>query len=43
GELKQYDVSDPYNPKETGSLRSGGILGRTPHPTNPGKPLNGGR
>ncbi len=42
GELKQYDVSDPYNPKETGSLRIGGILGRAPHPTNPDKPLNGG-
>ncbi len=42
GELKQFDVSDPFNPKETGSLRIGGILGRTPHPTNPDRPLNGG-
>ena len=42
GELKQFDVSDPFNPKETGSLRIGGILGRAPHPNRPDKPLNGG-
>jgi selenium-binding protein 1 len=42
GELKQYDVSDPFNPKETGSLRLGGIVGREPHPAAPDLPLSGG-
>jgi selenium-binding protein 1 len=32
GELKRYDVSDPHNPRETGSVRLGGIVGRSPHP-----------
>src|SRR5215207_6451212 len=40
GELKQYDVSDPHNPRETGSVRLGGIVGRAPHPA--AGPLNGG-
>ncbi len=40
GEIKQYDVSDPFAPKETGSVRLGGIVGRTPHPSS--GPLNGG-
>jgi methanethiol oxidase len=35
GELKQYDVSDPHNPKETGSVRLGGIVDRAPHPPSP--------
>ena len=35
GELKQYDVSDPHNPKEAGSVRLGGIVSRTPHPAAP--------
>ena len=26
GELKRYDVSDPRNPRETGSVRIGGIV-----------------
>ena len=34
GELKQYDVSDPHNPRETGSVRLGGIVHRTPHPAD---------
>ena len=42
GELKQYDVSDPFNPKETGSVRLGGIVGRQPHPATPDQPLGGG-
>ncbi|MFF0862264.1 selenium-binding protein SBP56-related protein [Nonomuraea sp. NPDC003560] len=42
GELKQYDVSDPYKPVELGSLRIGGITRRTPHPAEPGLPLRGG-
>jgi selenium-binding protein 1 len=40
GELRQYDVSDPFNPKETGSVRLGGIVGRSPHPAS--GPVNGG-
>ena len=41
GELKQYDVSDPHNPKETGSVRLGGIVGRQAHPSAPDRPLGG--
>src|SRR5207302_5363977 len=29
GELKRYDVSDPFQPRETGSVRLGGIVQRT--------------
>ena len=32
GELKRYDVSDPRNPRETGSRALGGIVRRAPHP-----------
>jgi selenium-binding protein 1 len=42
GELQQYDVSDPWNPVLTGSVKLGGIVARSAHPSNPGKPLNGG-
>jgi methanethiol oxidase len=42
GELKQYDVSDPFHPRETASVRLGGIVRREPHPANPGLPLSGG-
>jgi methanethiol oxidase len=42
GELKQYDVSDPHNPRETGSVRLGGIVGRAPHPAAPELQLAGG-
>ncbi|MBK9169014.1 MAG: selenium-binding family protein [Bryobacterales bacterium] len=42
GEMKQYDVSDPFNPRETASLKIGGIVNRAPHPGQPSKPLNGG-
>jgi methanethiol oxidase len=41
GELKQYDVSDPFNPVETGSVRIGGIARRQPHAAFPDRPLNG--
>jgi selenium-binding protein 1 len=41
GELKQFDVSDPFNPVETGSIRLGGIVRREAHPARPGQPLNG--
>jgi methanethiol oxidase len=40
GELKRYDVSDPTQPKERGSVRIGGIVERAPHPAS--GPLNGG-
>jgi methanethiol oxidase len=42
GELREYDVSDPFDPKLIGSIRIGGIVRRTAHPSAPGKPLNGG-
>jgi selenium-binding protein 1 len=42
GELQQYDVSDPFNPKLTGSVHIGGIVRRTSHPKKPAEPLNGG-
>jgi selenium-binding protein 1 len=42
GEMRRYDVSDPFNPKFTGSVHLGGIVRRTPHPQQPGEPLNGG-
>ncbi|ALE72485.1 selenium-binding protein [Pseudonocardia sp. EC080625-04] len=42
GELKQFDVSDPARPRETGSVRLGGIVERTPHPARPELPLAGG-
>jgi len=40
GEFRQYDVSDPFNPKLTGSVRLGGIVGKASHPVR--GPLNGG-
>jgi selenium-binding protein 1 len=42
GELRQYDVTDPFNPIFCGSVKLGGIVRRAAHPSNPGKPLNGG-
>ncbi|MFI5491648.1 selenium-binding family protein [Actinoplanes sp. NPDC051859] len=42
GELKQFDVSDPFHPVETGSIRLGGIVGRVPHPASPTERLAGG-
>jgi methanethiol oxidase len=40
GELRRYDVSDPFDPKHTGSVRLGGIVRREAHPRS--GPLNGG-
>jgi selenium-binding protein 1 len=40
GELRQYDVSDPFSPKHTGSVRLGGIVHRSPHPASGA--INGG-
>ncbi len=42
GELRQYDVSDPFNPKQTGSVRIGGMVQRGAHPSQPEVALNGG-
>ena len=42
GDLKQYDVSDPFNPVLTGTLRLGGMVSRQGHPRNPQRALNGG-
>jgi selenium-binding protein 1 len=41
GELRQYDVSDPFNPRLTGSIKIGGMVRRAPHPARPHTPLNG--
>ncbi|MEJ2776328.1 selenium-binding family protein [Sulfolobaceae archaeon RB850M] len=32
GEVRQYDVSDPFRPRETGRVKLGGILHRADHP-----------
>ena len=40
GEFQQYDVSDPFNPKLTGSVHLGGIVRKAGHPKN--GELNGG-
>jgi len=42
GEMRQYDVSDPFNPKLTGSVRIGGIIRHASHPSHPDEALNGG-
>ena len=41
GELRRYDVSDPFNPTLAGSVRIGGIVRRAAHPSRPDVPLNG--
>ena len=43
GELKQYDVSDVFHPRETGSVRLGGIVRRQPHPPGRRSRLVAGR
>jgi selenium-binding protein 1 len=42
GELIQYDVSDPFNPKKVSAIRLGGIVRRAAHPGAADRPLNGG-
>jgi methanethiol oxidase len=39
GDLRQYDVSDPANPRLTGQLWLGGLLGK---PSDAGRELSGG-
>jgi selenium-binding protein 1 len=42
GELRQYDVHDPLEPKLTATLPIGGIIRRAPHPSDRDRALNGG-
>ena len=42
GDLQQYDVSDPFNPKLTGKVRIGGIASRSSHPRAKNGHLTGG-
>jgi len=42
GEMRQYDVSDPFNPELVGAVHIGGIARRAAHPNDPSKPLAGG-
>jgi selenium-binding protein 1 len=42
GEFIQYDVSDPFKPRRTGSVNLGGIVRRAAHPAKPKQALNGG-
>jgi selenium-binding protein 1 len=39
GDLRQYDISDPANPRLTGQLQLGGVLGK---PSDAGRELHGG-
>jgi methanethiol oxidase len=39
GDLRQYDVSDPENPRLSGQLWLGGVLGKE---SDAGRPVNGG-
>src|SRR5690606_18512860 len=41
GELLQFDVSDPFHPRQTGKVEIGGIVAHNGHPKHPG-PLSGG-
>ena len=40
GELRRYDVSDPFHPRLASTAKLGGIFHRAKHPN--GKPLTGG-
>jgi methanethiol oxidase len=42
GELRQYDVSDPFQPRLTATTQIGGIVRRAAHPGKPNKRLSGG-
>lgn len=42
GELKQFEVSDPFHPHETASVRLGGVVRRQPHPAQADMRLAGG-
>ena len=42
GDLQQYDVSDPFEPKLTGKVRIGGIVSKATHPAAENGALSGG-
>jgi methanethiol oxidase len=42
GELRQYNVSDPHQPVQTGAVKLGGMVRRQAHPNRPHDALNGG-
>jgi methanethiol oxidase len=42
GDLRQYDVSDPFEPRLTGTVRIGGAVARAGHPAAKNGTLNGG-
>jgi len=42
GELKQFDVSDPFHPRETASVHLGGVVRRESHPAAADLALAGG-
>ncbi len=42
GDLHRYDVSDPFHPRHTATVRLGGIVSRQAHPAEPSLPLAGG-
>src|SRR5258708_11204332 len=42
GDLQQYDVSDPFNPKLTGKVRIGWIVAPATHPGAKNGNLHGG-
>lgn len=41
GEMHQYDVSDPHNPKLTGKVEIGGVVRKKGHPKSNGSLLGG--
>jgi len=42
GEFRQYDVSNPLEPRLNSKIAMGGMVRRAAHPSKPGVPLNGG-
>jgi selenium-binding protein 1 len=42
GELRRYDVSNPFEPRLTSVVPIGGMVRRGSHPSRPDAPLNGG-
>ena len=42
GELIQYDVSNPFEPRKVSSVKIGGIVRQQAHPSQSSTPLNGG-
>ena len=41
GELRQYDVSDPFSPRSSSTVNIGGIVNSDATPASPGRALNG--